>query len=284
MLQEYKADPEFKNKGFQPEQKSIYSIDDFQRISSKLLAHQSELKDFEERLKKITADYDTLKKNQALARQEHEDKKREQNEFKTKDIAEERLDRKKMSMKQRGELLDLEGRLLGYRKDLADLKIKEVDQRAHFIEQSIKILKLQLEVLVQEAEHVRKELRIDKKDLAAAQNTLKNQTAESNKLTEDDMRRLEALNQFKQQQIIALNDQKKRYAVKDSDMAAFFNWTYQPATIADWNALIDIGRLNDLIVFEADPSKELILARIEAEKAKVAEAELNGLLYSHGMI
>ena len=78
LLQEYKADPEFKNKGFQPEQKSIYSIDDFQRISAVILKSESELKDLEDRLKKISADHDTLKKNQALARQEYEEKKREQ--------------------------------------------------------------------------------------------------------------------------------------------------------------------------------------------------------------
>jgi len=44
LLQEYKADPEFKNKGFQIEQKSIYSIDDFQKINSILLSQENDLK------------------------------------------------------------------------------------------------------------------------------------------------------------------------------------------------------------------------------------------------
>ena len=133
LLQEYKQDPEFKNKGFQPEQKSIYSIDDFQKINSIMLAYDGELKALESRLKKITLDYDALKKNQVLAQQEYEEKKREQKELKTKDVPEDRLERKKLTLKQRGELLDAEERLLGYKKDLASLKLMEADQRAQFV-------------------------------------------------------------------------------------------------------------------------------------------------------
>ena len=75
LLQEYKEDPEFKQKGLQPEQKSIYSIDDYQKISTMTLTQENELKNLEERLKKITADNETLKKNLELARHEYADKK-----------------------------------------------------------------------------------------------------------------------------------------------------------------------------------------------------------------
>ena len=52
LLQEYKADPEFKNKGFQAEQKSIYSIDDFQKANTLLLSYENDYKTLEERLKR----------------------------------------------------------------------------------------------------------------------------------------------------------------------------------------------------------------------------------------
>ena len=278
LLQEYKADPEFKNKGFQPEQKSIYSIDDFQKINSIVLKYEGELKALEDRVKKIAVDSDTLKKNLALARQEYEEKKKEQKELKSKDVTEERPERRKMTLKQRGELLDAEERLLGFKKDHAELKLKEADQRAQFIEQNIKVTKLQLEVLESELDHVRKELRIDKKDLAAAQAVLKNQIAESTRLQEDYAKRLESLNLLRQSELNQINQLKQRYGVTESDLEALYNWVYQPSTVADWNALIDIGRLHDHIIFEIDTHKDILLARIEQEKAKVTEAEVNSLI------
>lgn len=278
LLQEYKADPEFKNKGFQIEQKSIYSIDDFQKVNTLLLSNQNDLTTLEERLKKISADYDTLKKNLALARQEYEEKKKEQKELKSRDSIEERAERRKMTLKQRGELLDAEEHLLGFRKDLADLKIKEANQRAQFIEQNIKIARLQIEMLDEEVEQIRKELRIDKKDLVAAQNALKQQLVESSRLQEDFAKRIESLNLLKQGELNQIHQIRMRLGKSEHDMEAFYNWTYQPATIAEWNALIEIGRLHDHIVFEIDVHKDLLQARIEQEKAKVAEAEVNNLI------
>lgn len=278
LLQEYKADPEFKNKGFQPEQKSIYSIDDFQKINGVLLSYQDELTSLEDRLKKITAEYDTLKKNQALARQELDEKRREQRELKTRDVTEERPERKKMTLKQRGELLDAEEQLLAARKDLADLKVLEVDQRGQFIEQSIKLVKLQLEVLETEAEQVRKELRVDKKDLALAQAALKNQIAESAKITEDYSKRIEAINSLRQTNLSQITELRQRFGIKDSDLEALYSWTYHPSSVADWNALIGVGHLYNNIVYLIDIHKERLQALIELEKAKVAEAEIHNLI------
>ena len=278
LLTDYKADPEFKNKGYQPEQKSIYSIDDFQKINTIILAHEAELKNLEDRLKKIAGDYDTLKRNQHLARQEYEEKKKEQRELKSKEIPEERPERKKLSLKQRGELLDAEERLLGFKKDLADLKVREIDQRAQYIEQSAKIIKLQLEVLETEAEQVRKELRVDKKDLNAAQNALKNQVAESTRLQEDYAKRIESLNLLRQSELNQINQLKQRYHVSESDAEAFYQWAYQPSSMSEWNALIDIGRLHDHIILEIDMHKDMLLASIEKEKTQVTEAEANYLI------
>ena len=199
-------------------------------------------------------------------------------ELKTKETVEERPERRKMTLKQRGELLDAEERLLGYRKDLADLKIKEADQRANYIEQSIKIAKLQLEVLDNEAELVRKELRIDKKDLAASQAALKSAIAESTRLQEDYTKRIESLNLLRQGELNQINQLRQRAGLTERDLDAIYNWVYQPSTVADWNALIDIGRLQDHIIYEIDTHKTILLARIEQEKEKVLDAEVNYLI------
>ncbi len=278
LLQEYKADPDFKNKGFAPEQKSIYSVEDFQKINRIVLKYKDELKSLEERLKKAAADYDTLKKNQTLARQEYEEKKREQKELKTKDVNEERPERKKMTLKQRGALLDAEELLLRLKKELADLRLKELDRKAEFIEQTIKITKLQIEVLEDEANNVRKELRVDKKEITAAQTVLKNQIAESNRLQQEYALVIEGLNRFRHDELAKLNQLKQRFGVKENEAEAFYTWAYQPSSLNDWVTLIQLATIHGRIAFQVDVSKDLQLARIEEEKAKVTEAEINYLI------
>jgi len=121
-------------------------------------------------------------------------------------------------------------------------------------------------------------LRIDKKDLVAAQNTLKQQVLESNKLQDDLTKRIESLNLTKQGLLTEINQLRVRFGKKEAEMEAIYSWVYRPATLGDWNALLDIGRLHNRIAFEFDIHKDLLLARIEHEKAKVIEAEVNNLI------
>ena len=183
-----------------------------------------------------------------------------------------------MTLKQRGELLDSEERLLGYKKDLAELKIRETDARAQFIEQNAKIARLQLETLENEAEQIRKELRIDKKDMLTAQNAVKNQITESNRMQEDLAKRIESLNLLRQTEINQINQIKQRYRLPENVIDALYHWTYHPSTIGDWNALIEIGRIHNHILYEIDIHKEMLSARMEQEKAKVAESETNAAI------
>ena len=183
-----------------------------------------------------------------------------------------------MTLKQRGELLDAEERLLGYKKDLAELKIKEANQRAHFIEQNIKITRLQIEILEQEVEQIRKEFRIDRKDILAAQSAVKQQLAESNRLQDDFNKRIESLSILKQSETSQLNQLRMRLGKSERESEAFSHWAYQPTTLPEWNAVIEMGRLHNHIVYEVDVHKDLLQARIEQEKAKVTESEVNNLI------
>ena len=277
LLQEYKQDPEFKNKNLQIPPKSIYSIDDLQKITNLLLQYDSELKTFEERLKKISQDADTHKRTQNLAKQEYEEKKKEQRDLKSKGPGEDG-ERKKFSLKQQGELLDEEEKLLKYKKDLADLRLKESDQRASFIEEQIKIVRLQLEILEQEYQRIKRELRIDKKDLQAAESALKTQIQDSARAQEEHNKRIESLQLLKQNELNQIEQLKKHFNLSESDVDAMSNWTYQPTTIAGWNALIDIGRLSNHIAFEIEIPKEYLLAKTDEEKAKVQDQEVNNLI------
>ncbi|MBA3751466.1 mechanosensitive ion channel [Candidatus Dependentiae bacterium] len=275
LLQEYKLDPEFKSKNFHVPQKSIYSIDDFQKINGLVLSAETELKSFEERLKKITFDSEALEKNLLLAQQEYEDKKKEQRLLKTTDTSEEKPDAKNLSIKQKGALLDQEVRLSEYRKDLAEVKIKEADVRAQFVLQNIKIIKIQLEILKNEEERVKQELRIEKKDLETSRKTLEATTTESNRLRDYYSKKIEGLYLLKQSELDEINNLKRRYGLTEQDTDAIQNWMYEPRTIRQWEALIAIGQRYNQSAFEIEIHKDTWLGRIEHEKAKVIEQEVS---------
>ncbi len=105
-LEEYKQDPEFSKKGLPLDQKSIYSIEDFQKITSFVLRYESDLRSLEERREKIAADVTTLKRNLELAKQSLADKKQEQKELKDQK-PEAFPERQKFTLKQQGAFLML---------------------------------------------------------------------------------------------------------------------------------------------------------------------------------
>ncbi len=281
LLQEYKADPEFKKKGFFPEQKALYSIDDFQRINGIVIQYTDELKALEERAKNVLADSETLKKNQTLAAQEWEEKKREQKAFRANPALYQTAERKKFTVKQQGELIDAEEQLLAYKKELADAKLRLVDAKGMYIEQGIKITKLTLELLEKEEEHVQQELRVEKKDVAAAEAALKAQIIEAQRLQEDYAKRIESLNLLKNNELQAIAQFKQKAGLSPAALEAIYSWNDTPSTIPGWQAQVEVGRLHNHIVYEVDILKEMLSAKAQFEKARVTELEVqNAIVHS----
>ena len=278
LLQEYKIDPEFKLKGFQVPLKSVYSIDDLQKIMDAILHADSELHGFEERLKKISLDSEALEKNRLLMVQEYEDKKREQKLLKSNEGTEEGPESRGLSIKQRGAILDAEVRLIEYRKDLAELKAKEADARSHVVQQYIKIIKIQLEILKGEGDRIKQELRVERKDLLASTRALEAAVNESNRIQDNFAKKIDALYLLRKSELDEIATLKRRYSLSEQDTDAIFNWTYEPRTVGQWQALIAIGQRHNQSTFEVETHKDLWLARIEQEKAKVTELEVNNAI------
>lgn len=277
ILQEFKDDPEFKAKNLQLPPKSIYSIEDLQKINDLLLQQENKVKNVTERLKKLTNDIDTRKKTLVIAKQEYEDKKKEQKELKSKDT--EGIDKsEKFTLKQLGEILDAEEKLLAFKKELALLRVQEIEQKIQLIETELRISKAKLVTLEKEYERVKLELRIDEKDIKKAEEDLKDQIQESTKKQEDAHKRIEALDLLKTNELSEINEYKQKYEISDSDFELIKNWNLHPNSVKNWLALITIGRLSNHISFEIDISRENILAQIDYEKAKVTDKEIDNLI------
>lgn len=278
LLKEYKDDPEFKAKNLKVPYKSIYSIDDLQKISDILVQYENEIKLLEERLKKSSLDLENNKKAFLALTAEYEEKKREQKEFKVKDNQGESIS--KFTLKQQGELLDTQEKLLGYKRDLAQIRVLEADQRQELIESQIRIAKIQYEILLGEYERIKKEIRIDEKDIEKSENQLKIQIQESTKVQQEYNKKIEALDLIKNNELNQIKKLKEQYNISDIQMESISNWTYSPISIAGWTSLIEIGKLNNHIVYELDINKDYLIAQIDLEKAKIVKQEARNMTIS----
>lgn len=276
-LTEYKEDPEFEKKGYQLEEKSIYSIEDFQRINTAVLRHENELQTQKERLDKVSSDLETLKRNLDLAKQELADKKQEQGDLKQQK-PDDRLGRKKFTLKQQGTLLDAEERLLTYKRELIEARLLEADRKNEYLEFTIKIMGLQLEILRKQEDLVRKELRVDGKDLAEAEQAYKEQMQRLSRAQEEYGRLIDSLSLVKQDETEKIKSVKERAGLSDSMLDELLMWMYKPTSLKEWTALIEIGRLNDHVRYEVAIRSDIYNAKIDQAKARVADKELDNLI------
>ncbi|MBA2307460.1 hypothetical protein H0W26_04980, partial [Candidatus Dependentiae bacterium] len=277
LLQENKLDPEFKSKGLQIPLKSIYSIDDLQKTMGAYLAAETDLRVLEERLEKISVDSETLEKNRGRILQELEDKKKEQKLLKSAET-QEGDELRGLSIKQKGAILDAEVRLAEYRKDLVELKLREAAARAHFVQEQIRVNSIQRDILKEERARIIQELRVEKKELLASAKALKMLVDESNRTQDSYAKKISALDALRKAEFDEIATLKRRYSLSDQDMEAIYNWTYEPRTVGQWQALITIGQRHNQSVIEVEIHKDLWLARIEQEKAKVVDQEVDNAI------
>ncbi|MBA3954631.1 mechanosensitive ion channel [Candidatus Dependentiae bacterium] len=273
LLQEYQQDPEFKNKNIALPDKSLYSFEDLQKIHDLFLNYEGDLGALEEKLKKAAIDLENRKKNQSLARQEYEDKKRDQKEFKS-----ENSPKSGLSLVQMGELLDEQEKLARYKQDLADERIIEINYKIKLVEEQIKITQLQLEIIEKEYNRIKREIIIDDKDVQAADLFLKQQIQESSKIQEENAQHIGGLDILKENEEHQIAQYKQQYTLSDADVLAMENWTYAPTSLSTWHAAIEIGRLFNHITYEVEIGKENLLARTDYEKAKISEKEVQALI------
>lgn len=273
LLHEYQQDPEFKNKNIALPDKSLYSFEDLQKIHDLFLTYEADLTALDEKLKKAVMDLENRKKNQSLARQEYEDKKRDQKEFKSEDSPKSGL-----TLIQMGELLDEQEKLARYKQDLADERIVEINYKIRLFEEQIKITQLQLEIIEKEYNRIKREIIIDDKDVQAAELFLKQQIQESSKIQEENAQHVSGLDILKENEEHQIAQYKQQNNLSDADVLAMENWVYTPISVPTWHAAIEIGRLYNHITYEVEIGKENLLARTDYEKAKMSEKEVQALI------
>lgn len=274
LLQEYRQDPEFRNKNLRLASKSLYTFADLQKINDLVIQHEAELKDLEEKAKKIQQDLSVREKALALANQEYNEKKKAQEEFKTKG----QEASGGLSLSQQAKLIDAEEELYKDKLELARLRLKEVEQKRNLlIDSQIKTARLQLAILKREYEDVKSRLQIDEKYKNQVESDFAKEEQEfeqRRKKYKEHIDGLEAARTTLEEQV---NSLKKQFAISPDDFAAIKQWDMQPNTVQGWSIFL----APQLILrkkHEALIHKNELEAQIELEKSKVKQLETTKLI------
>ncbi len=279
LLQEYKQDPEFKSKNLRLPIKSLYTLHDMLKVYDLFLHYQGELKELVDRSKKVAVDLTNRQRAQALARQEYNEKKKHQEEFSSKmlqasddEIGDD--DSTILSIQHQAELLDEEEKLYRSKMELADVRVKEIEQKRNFlVDLQIKTTKIQLNILREEYERIKGLFQVDEKLKRQAEADLEHERQESAIKQKKYKETIEGLDIAKDSLEQELHNFSQQFNLSSADINTLTEWNQQPATLAGWSMLIAVHKLVQKIAL-AQINKEQLLAQIEQEKTKIRQQEV----------
>lgn len=268
ILYEFKLDPEFKNKSLRISSKSIYFIEDIQKLTDLMLLYDKKTLAIEEKIRKSSIDLDQLKKSLALAKQEYEEKKKEQREFKPDELQSD------LTLAEKAQILDEQEKLSRYKKILAEFKVKELEQKKQLFEIELKINNIQFEIIVSEYEKIKNDLCVDDKDIKKYEEGLKKIIQEEAEVRDSNLKKINSLEFIKSSELKKINGLRKKYRLSDAKVNLIKEWILVPNKLNNWSALLSIGKISNYLNYELNIGKEELIAQIESEKAKVVDKQI----------
>jgi len=272
-LEELLKDPEFKQLGIQT--KAVYRFQDFQEGLKKLATHEERLKLLVEQKNDATTDLDNRKRRLITLNKEHQEKKRQQEEFSAKAVNLGNLpDENGFDITQQGRLLDLEENYIKHEKELYNSKIKELNRKIALLDTQISIETEKIKLLKGGLQRIKGSLRIEKQDLSSAQQHFEEAKKES--LIRRDAY-YEMIKQLTVQREAALKEidtlKKRLSSTVDVPSSNTIDWTIQPKTIEGYHYLAEVGLKQEQISL-LDTKIEVLRATIELEKMQLKQEEV----------
>lgn len=266
LLEEYQ-DPSFRAKNNVPHVNNFENLKENERRTTEL---QTKLTEFEKQ--KISSADELARRKKALAMLEEEYKEKDRQQAEAKNERGEQGG--ELSYNDKVELLRDQKQLLDYKKELAQLRIKDIDQRLLFLDSQIMMTREKLVLAKEVYDKVKKTLRVDDQEVKKAEQNLETKSqayiARRDRLQEE-LRvfkvRLDELKRQREEYFVRLN-------VSPGDQALLRDWQKEPRAIAEWRM---IGELGVLFANEAltNVDREEREAYIELEKAKFHNEEMN---------
>lgn len=248
ILEGYKVDPLFEK--LRHDVKATTNFKDLQKSAQALFAHKEERENLKREQKNARRDSDQRKKALNAVIKDYEEKQNEQRNFDDDTKVAESL--KTFSRNQQGEILDAQLQQLGYKKELAQLKVNEDEIRLAFLETRLKIVRKQIAILQDDYTQVKRSLIIDKSYIKKIEDSLKKDRQKFFDLR--DQYNDQISNLFPQVERVKKDSDQviKQHDLTPSQVTVIRDWDKTPdsfKTVKDWVAAASLGSFGAREIF-----------------------------------
>jgi small-conductance mechanosensitive channel len=266
LLAEYKDDPEFLK--LKIPVKASYGFDEFEERGYRLFSVKTRLAELEKSRAAAYEDIVKRKKARAVIEEEYQEKTRQQEAFSRG------AETTEGNRHTQGELIDLQKQLLNDKKVLADLRLKEAEQRLASIDNQILILRAQYQTLKSDYEQVKRALYVDAEYLRKAESDFERKMHDSSIARENFRQEIRTLNNLKDEIRKKVTESAEKFDLSATELSAFRDWEKTPRSVQEWAALCTLGysALEEAVI---DLDRETKEARIELEKARMRKEEVH---------
>lgn len=268
ILKDYKKDPLFKDLELEP--RSFYSFEIVQNANKKVVLQEDVIAQITAQKNDALIELENRKKKQTSAAKEAQDRKREQEEYGTKAPKESTSD--KLSFSQQGELLDLNQRLANYEKQLADLKVQEINRRIGLINTRLFIESEKLKIFKNNLDKAKMSLRVSQTDVITAQEALEKRKQESIAAKDKFYDEIKTLSVQRDKLKNELEQLSKRYRIPITPHLT--SWSVETPTLETYTAVAQMGYKNAQTTL-LDRRIEYLRAEIDLTEATVLKDEIN---------
>ncbi|MEX0672163.1 MAG: mechanosensitive ion channel domain-containing protein [Candidatus Babeliales bacterium] len=261
LLQNYLKEPTFKTVHI--EKKAFYTFNDLQALNKRIADTEERLTILHEERNNTQLELDNRKRDLQVAQQVSKAKKQEQEAFSAK-----RTDAADLTVKQQGELLDLDETLFAEQQRLYEVQIKENQTELVLLETKIFIQESHLGILKDDLIRIVKQsVRVDNSDVSLAEEEFAKKKQASTEITKSYY-----------QQVKNWTSERDRLKKELEALATQYNvrleqskgWDSKPDSLASWLAISDIGYTSERIAL-FDQQISLYKGRIDLEKEQLRE-------------
>lgn len=272
VLEESKADPEFTNQRLPI--RASHAFADIEEVGRRINEMKNKITELE-RLR-ISATDDLTKRKKALAAVDDEsrERRRQFDAFRAGDRVKLDAGLESFTTREQGELLDLLMRQYALKHELAEIRVKEGEQRIGLIETQLGIARSQLAVLKEDQSRIKRSLFVDAQYVARAER----EREEKRQLFVEKIDRLHEklrlLAPLREELSRRLGEYQTRFGLSASDLSLTRDWNREAKTVSEWIALCSVGNTQAQEAF-IDAEREFLEAQIDLEKARFRLEEIN---------
>ncbi|MBT3455834.1 mechanosensitive ion channel, partial [bacterium] len=272
LLNSYLKDSGFKSVVL--DRRSVYHFSDLEMNNRKIFDQEDKLAHLTEQKGDATIDLENLKHKQSSTEAMLKEKEKDQKEFLSKKDGEDKDDESlSFSIKQQGEILDLEVELQKKQNNLELLKVEDAQQRFNFISTSIEIESERLSVLKDQRQFIKDSLQVD---LAAIEKVEKELSDKKEDIvaTQDAMiREITTLSITREKYKDKTEKLSEKYSDIKTDSPGADEWVVDPKTAEEYIALCEIGYERAQIDI-LNRKIELLRAKSDMQKSGVDSLEI----------